>query len=69
MSSYCKACSEEIFGEDFRELANITKKEEWENGKAAVVICEGCGAIQIDPEGNCASFDCDKKGQKGHGEV
>lgn len=62
MADYCKQCSLDIFGMDYRELAGITQKEEWEQGRAASTICEGCGAIQIDPDGNCASEDCLRPG-------
>lgn len=68
MADFCKQCSIDTFGKDFGDLAGITKQEDWEhNHLAAVVICEGCGVIQVDPEGNCVSPDCDKAGKKGHG--
>ena len=37
------------------------------NKAAAIVICEGCGVIQVDQEGNCISTDCQQAGQPGHG--
>ncbi len=64
MSDFCQQCSYEKFGDDFGELADITTPEEWEKGLASIVICEGCGPIQVDPEGRCTSKDCLKK----HGE-
>lgn len=67
MADFCKACSIQLFGEDWRELAGITNPERWANGEAAGVICEGCGPIQVDPEGNCVSKDCICKGKPGHG--
>lgn len=67
MADFCRACSEELFGKDFGELAKLTPQEVWDQGKAAAVICEGCGYIQVDPAGNCASPDCLKAGQPGHG--
>jgi len=67
MADFCRQCSIDIFGEDHRELAGITTQEAWEDGRAACVICEGCGFIQVDPEGNCVSFDCLAKGKAGHG--
>jgi hypothetical protein len=51
MADFCKQCSLEVFGEDSRDLANITKVEDWNAGKAVYVICEGCGPIQVDPNG------------------
>ena len=62
MADFCKQCSERLFGEDFRELAGFTSAEAWAEGKAAVTTCEGCGPIQVDPEGRCVSSDCLEKG-------
>jgi hypothetical protein len=53
-----------LFGEDFRELANITTQEDWAVGMAACVLCEGCGSIQVDPDGKCISEDCLENGHK-----
>ena len=61
MADFCKQCSLGLFGEDFKELASITTEEEWAEEKAAIVLCEGCGSIQVDPEGCCISSDCLKK--------
>jgi len=55
MADFCKDCSIKTFGEDFKELANITTKEDMEKGISAVVLCEGCdaprGMIHVDPDG------------------
>lgn len=67
MADFCRACSLEIFGSDFRELAEITGREEWEQGRACTVLCESCGAIQVDPDGNCVSENCLEAGKDGHG--
>lgn len=67
MADFCKQCSIDMFGEDFRELAGITTEEEWRQGFAALVICEGCGPIQVDPNGWCVSKDCGLSGKYGHG--
>jgi hypothetical protein len=64
MADFCKQCSEKTFGKDFGDLAGITTKEDWEKGLAATVLCEGCGVIKVDPEGNCISVDC----YESHGE-
>ena len=58
MADFCKACSIELLDKDFKELAGITKEESWDKGLAATVICEGCGHIQVDPDGNCVSENC-----------
>ena len=57
MADFCKQCSIEHFGEDFGDLKGCTTKEDWAKGLAAIVICEGCGIIQVDPEGSCISDD------------
>ena len=67
MAEFCKACSLELLGKDFSELANITSKKNESNGVAVTVICEGCGIIQVDHAGNCISTDCLRAGQPGHG--
>ena len=61
MADFCQQCSEEIFDQDFKELAGITPFDAWNDDKASVVLCEGCGPIQVDPEGRCVSSDCLKK--------
>ena len=62
MADFCKSCSEEHFGQDFKELAGITTSDAFASARAAVVICEGCGPIQVDPEGRCVSLDCSLHG-------
>lgn len=52
MSDHCKSCIPE-----FNDLVGITTLDAWKEGKAAVVLCEGCGPIQVDPEGFCLG-DC-----------
>lgn len=61
MSDFCKQCSEEIFGKDFKEMAGITTSENQAEGKYAVVLCEDCGPVQVDVDGRCVSKDCRKK--------
>lgn len=66
MADFCEACCREM-GFDGGDLAERTKPEDWAEGKACSVICEGCGFIQVDPKGNCVSKDCIRKGAPGHG--
>lgn len=68
MADFCRACSIAHFGKDHRELAGLTSRKDWKAGKAAVVICKGCGYIQVDPDGNCISDDCSCAGKPGHGQ-
>jgi len=64
MADFCKECSIDHFGKDYGELAGLVTKEQWELGNAACVICEGCGFIQVDPEGNCIGDNCLNKHKK-----
>lgn len=67
MAEFCMQCSEDHFGFDDGGLAGLTTPEQFAAGTAALVICEGCGLIQVDPQGRCLSTDCLCKGQEGHG--
>ena len=67
MADFCRQCSIDHFKEDFGDLKGITKEEHWQKAMACQVICEGCGYIQVDPDGNCVSPDCVEKGKTGHG--
>ena len=58
MADFCKQCSLEIFGEDFKDLSNISDEGETELGRFPIVICEGCGVTQVNHEGICVSPDC-----------
>lgn len=66
MAEFCEACSKEL-GHPYGDFRGLTSNENWENGKAALVLCEGCGPIQVNPAGFCVSNDCLKAGQEGHG--
>ena len=63
MADFCLECSINTFGKDFKDLANITSQKDWDKGLAQVVFCEGCGVIQVDPDGNCVSSDCMESAQ------
>lgn len=69
MADFCRACSVEILGAYRGDLNGVTSDEEWQQGIAGTTICEGCGMIHVDPQGNCVSADCLKKGQPGHGDI
>lgn len=54
MADFCKQCSIENFGEDFRDLADWLPPEEKETpGLLVRVLCEGCGATVVDNNGKC----------------
>ncbi len=61
MADFCKQCSIANFGHDYRDLAGLTKESDVRQGKFAVVLCEGCGPIQVDVAGACISPDCLEK--------
>lgn len=65
MADFCQQCSIDTFGEDFGDLAGITPKEEAVYGFFCVVLCEGCGATQVDSEGRCVCSDCLEKHNPG----
>ena len=58
MADFCQQCSLELFGDDYQELAGLSTAEDTAKGLFPVVICEGCGFIQVDHEGKCVSEDC-----------
>jgi hypothetical protein len=59
MADFCSQCSIEGFGEDHRDLAGLSTEKDTNDGLFPVVLCEGCGPIQVDHNGSCVSFDCD----------
>ena len=61
MADFCRQCSIEMCFDEPGDLAGITPPDAWAAGKACIVLCEGCGAIQVDPEGYCISNDCLEK--------
>jgi len=66
MADFCKACSIELFGTDTGDLKGLGRERKLDPEFGWPAICEGCGFILVDDEGNC--IDCDlKKGQPGHG--
>lgn len=58
MADFCQQCSIEMFGEDFGELAGMSKPDDTANGLFALALCEGCGHILVDHSGRCVSTDC-----------
>jgi hypothetical protein len=65
MADFCKQCSIELFGKDYKDLKGFCTKKQNKAGKYPVVLCEGCGGIQVDYDGKCVSEDC----IKGHGKT
>lgn len=68
MADFCKQCALEMWGPSIdNDFKGDTPAEAWEAGFANHALCEGCGPISVDPEGNCVSSDCMKAGEEGHG--
>jgi hypothetical protein len=56
MADFCKQCAE---GMGFpADLAGLSTEEDTKQGLHPIVLCEGCGPIQVDHEGKCVSWDC-----------
>lgn len=62
MADYCYQCSLAVWGEDYGDFAGATPVVSFMIGEAALVLCEGCGPIQVDPAGRCISNDCSERG-------
>lgn len=58
MADFCKQCSIDHFGHDCEDLSGLSTEEDTEEGRYAVVLCEGCGPTQVDHTGTCISTDC-----------
>lgn len=58
MADFCNQCCVSMGFPTGVDLANLSTKEDTEKGLYPVVLCEGCGPIQVDHEGNCVSPDC-----------
>jgi hypothetical protein len=54
MADFCKQCSVDMFGEDFGEF----RRESDDENLAWLVLCEGCGPVQVNRRGECISGDC-----------
>lgn len=57
MADFCKQCSDYMFGpdRDFEDMAGLSKPEDTAQGLYVTVLCESCGAIQVDHTGRCIS--------------
>lgn len=59
MADFCRQCSMDHFGEDFGDLRPTRKLPP---GTSMFALCEGCGPIQVNQEGECICEDCHEKG-------
>lgn len=58
MADFCKRCSIQLFDKNFGDLKGLSTEEDTKNELYAVVLCEGCGSIQVDHTGKCITKDC-----------
>lgn len=57
MAEFCNQCEP-----DYKDFYSPKHRENEEKlGLYRIVICEGCGPIQVDWQGNCVSVDCLEK--------
>jgi hypothetical protein len=61
VADFCSQCSEEVFGEDFKDLAGLLTPEQAKEGFVVPIICEGCGPVFVDIDGKCVDEHCLKK--------
>ena len=63
MADFCKQCTEKHLGMpgEKNDFIGLSTPENTADGKYPVVLCEGCGAIQVDHTGTCVSSDCLEK--------
>jgi hypothetical protein len=65
MADFCNQCCG-YMGFEPGDLAGLSKSEDTANSLFASAICEGCGYIQVDHEGNCVTKDCLRKDKPDH---
>ncbi len=63
MADFCKQCSEEMFNQDYGDLAGLGDGRELKPGYGWQALCEGCGPTYVDDSGRCINPHC----IKGHG--
>tara|TARA_Y100001963_G_scaffold118777_1_gene165541 strand:- start:132 stop:314 length:183 start_codon:yes stop_codon:yes gene_type:complete len=52
MADFCLDCTHEMFGDEFpSDFKGLLSQEEFEEGYLLPVLCEGCGYIWVDPQG------------------
>ena len=58
MADFCTQCTLDTFGKHGSDLSGLNTLEEQSKGLYPVVICEGCGIIQVNHNGDCISPNC-----------
>jgi len=60
MADFCKECSEEMFGDEIKnDFGGLITKKQIDEGLCMPVLCEGCGPIHVDPEGERIDYELD----------
>ena len=62
MADYCTQCSIEHFGKDYGDMRGLQSPLYTLYKMYVLVLCEGCGATQVDHKGKCIHHengDCD----------
>lgn len=67
MADFCKQCSTDLFGFDAGDLKNYSDQK-IEDGFGWKALCEDCGFIIVNDEGECIANWCKKHGNSGHSE-
>lgn len=63
MADFCWYCIQDFgISPEENDLKGLSKFGDTMAGLYPVVICEGCGYIQVDHLGRCISKDCYEKG-------
>ncbi len=47
MADFCHQCALDTFGEDIGDLAGISTPADTEASLFPIVLCEGCGPVQV----------------------
>jgi len=60
MSDFCYQCTSDVLGVkgEKNDFVGISSADDTAKGQYPVVLCEGCGPIQVDHTGRCVSNDC-----------
>lgn len=59
MADFCLQCNLDLFFGPYSDLDGLSTPDDTANGLYPVVLCEGCGPIQVDHIGRCVSVDCE----------
>jgi hypothetical protein len=58
VADFCKQCSYDMFGEDFKNLCGKSTEQQTKQHIYVNVICEGCGFTYVNHLGFCVNPNC-----------